>query len=428
MKRLLQTMTRLFTIPFVFALAACDDLPAPVPFPAAPNTVGVSVGPDLANHRFAHASVTLNNGNVLVCGGLDEYKTNGGIATSVALESCEIFDHTLGKWGDGFDMVQARLGHELVVYPDGTVLAIGGQHGFNYLDSAEIINPAGMTSTLVAEGMAHRRINFTATFLPGPMHVLVAGGISDIVPESEFFQYVQTWKSTGPMGHTRSAHRAVPLPDGTVLIAGGDTQLDMDPIAERLQSAEIYQPETNEWVEAGDMRIARSGHTMTALPEQNRVIVTGGFTATEAKDEEWPVNTVELFDSTSKPIGNWMDGPSMIRPRVHHAAVLLHGGRRLLVTGGLTENGVYQDEAEILDVKTGLWKSLGKFPMLARRYHSMHLLPDGRVLIFGGRDGSPTPLKSTLIFTPPCASNLECAAGYYCAVEGVCARLAGQSN
>ena len=115
----------------------------------------------------------------------------------------------------------------------------------------------------------------------------------------------------------------------------------------------------------------------------------------------------------------------MQKARIDHTATLLVGGRRVLVAGGLGVNGTYSTESELFDVETGEWSSAGML-VTPRMEHTAHLLPDGRVLLLGGTNGAP--LRSTEFFTPPCASHIECASGFRCAIEGVCVPDDLQSN
>jgi N-acetylneuraminic acid mutarotase len=64
----------------------------------------------------------------------------------------------------------------------------------------------------------------------------------------------------------------------------------------------------------------------STLPD-GRVLVPGGHT-----DFETPVSSADLYDPRT---GTWSDAGSMSDPRAGHSAVVLHGNRGVLVMGGL---------------------------------------------------------------------------------------------
>jgi hypothetical protein len=77
------------------------------------------------------------------------------------------------------------------------------------------------------------------------------------------------------MGGVRYYHTATLLPDGRVLVAGGDGRYEGadDPLA----SAELYDPGSETWTAAANMLEAHWGHTATVLRD-GTVLVVGGTT------------------------------------------------------------------------------------------------------------------------------------------------------
>jgi hypothetical protein len=73
---------------------------------------------------------------------------------------------------------------------------------------------------------------------------------------------------TGSMTLARSGHTATLLPNGTVLIAGGDNHGD-------LASVELYDPVAGTFTATGSMSTIRVDHTATLLPN-GMVLVAGG--------------------------------------------------------------------------------------------------------------------------------------------------------
>src|SRR2546428_6749465 len=94
-----------------------------------------------------------------------------------------------------------------------------------------------------------------------------------------------------------------------------------------------------------------------------------------------------LGASSSSTAGPGSIAPTgeMNQPRSGHSATLLPDGK-VLVAGGMVENGVFLETADLYDPATGRFIALK--PMSVKRVsHSATLLPNGEVLIAGGLQG-----------------------------------------
>ena len=121
----------------------------------------------------------------------------------------------------------------------------------------------------------------------------MAGGFTVDIPTATAELYdpaTGTWTATGDMTAARSYHTATLLPDGKVLVAGGQGWSGSDyPL---LDSAEIYDPVAGTWAATGKMAHPRLSFTTTLLAN-GKVLATGGFAAPAP---------AELFDPAS---GTW---------------------------------------------------------------------------------------------------------------------------
>jgi len=94
---------------------------------------------------------------------------------------------------------------------------------------------------------------------------------------------------------------------------------------------------------------------------------------------------------------------SMHERRADHTATLLPDGR-VLIAGGMVENGVFLNSAELFDPGKGMFTATAS--MQSRRVgHSATLLPNGKVLIAGGLagrifEGGPGIVATTEIYDP----------------------------
>ena len=181
---------------------------------------------------------------------------------------------------------------------------------------------------------------------------------------------------TPAMTSARRGHTATRLPDGRVLIAGGQNADGT------LNQTEIYNPTTGTFSASANMNTARADHSATLLPN-GHVLIAGGFNGASA------VTTTEIFDSTT---GTFTAGPSMNLARRSHTATLLSDGRLLIVGGDA--NG----SAEILDAGVQSFTTISAHLDSIRVMHSAALLLDGRVLFVGGRDASGNALRKVEIY------------------------------
>jgi hypothetical protein len=182
----------------------------------------------------------------------------------------------------------------------------------------------------------------------------------------------------------RKGHTATLLPDGRVLIAGGEGS------SGALASLELFDPTAQSFTSAGSMSAPRDLHTASLLGN-GKVLIAGGG-APDAGSGALPLGTADIYDASA----GTFTAVAGLYGVASHTATLLNSGRVLLAGGDGFDPGCGPIGPILPE------ECLGALPM-AQIYdpaknsfvqtrsmanpHSGHkavLLQDGRVLIVGG--------------------------------------------
>ncbi len=194
----------------------------------------------------------------------------------------------------------------------------------------------------------------------------------------------------GSLLQARWDHLAARLPDGRILIVGGQ------PVAsgQRTASSELVDPGTGQAAPSGNLATARCRATIDVTAKGSLLVVGG-----DGPNSGYLSSTEQYDLSTAQ----WSAGPVLAQNRGYHAHARLSDGR-IMVAGGIADNTHVIASAELLT--GGAWLTVS--PLLhPRSYFRMTTLDDGRVLATGGYDGSdwwvqtaPTVLSSAELFDP----------------------------
>jgi uncharacterized protein (TIGR03437 family) len=237
-------------------------------------TFALTGSPPRLLHGFYHTATLLNDGRVLVVGGLaaagDTFNANSG---------AEIYNPKTSSFTLAAPMAVNRNDHTATLLQDGRVLIAGGvSNGFNpapdsdnqVTGTAEIYDPS--TNTFTVTNMQEPRATHFASLLSNGQ-VLVGGGWggSDSELSAELFNPVtDSFKLTGNLNTPRSSSDATLLSSGQVLISGGYPSFPVG-----TSSAELYNPALGTFTVTGSMVYPRGNQTATPLLD-GRVLVTGG--------------------------------------------------------------------------------------------------------------------------------------------------------
>ncbi len=229
---------------------------------------------------------------------------------------------------------------------------------------------AGPARFIRAGRLVTPRLDQQAVRLPDG-RVLLAGGQDENIRatgKAELFDpATRTWSPAANMGSPRRSFTATLLSNGMVLVAGGGEYPPFN------STAQLYDPTTDAWSITGNPIVTkRAGATATLLPN-GEVLLAGGTDAT--KD----LGSAELYDPAT---GTWSGTGNLIEARAFHTATRLSSGD-VLVVGGLTHLLLATTTAEIYHTATGQWTAVGSMTD-PRFLHSATRLPDGSVLVAGG--------------------------------------------
>lgn len=188
------------------------------------------------------------------------------------------------------------------------------------------------------------------------------------------------WHDAGRLREARTNHTATLLPDGSVLVVGGVGRRSWTGHKRGITMVERYLPEKNRWVTVAPLPQGVTAHSAVLLPDGG-VLVVGGATSDDIYSQ--PVKSAWRFDLTDN---SWRELSSMQEPREGCVAVVLPDGRVLVVGGygGGTGRGPSPRSAEIYTAASDRWQ-FTTIPALSGIVgQPTTLLQDGQVLVLSG--------------------------------------------
>lgn len=190
-------------------------------------------------------------------------------------------------------------------------------------------------------------------------------------------QEVGHWSPAGKLSTGRYAAAAALLRDGRVLVAGGYS-FEQD---RTHAGSEVFDPARNEWAAGPSMRFDRNFHVPLELPGGDVLFVAGfrnrvGTTATTER-----LDTARVRFAPDAASG----APPAVEERELFASTRLRDGRYLITGGYSTIRKRTLDTAEIFDPVRAEFRALPARLRHVRFGHTGVLLPDGRVLLVGGK-------------------------------------------
>lgn len=341
------------------------------------------------------------HGDVVIAGG-----GTGSLTNAQGLASSEIWDFRHLTRRSGPSMTTSRALHNAVELADGRTLIIGGVDALGaVLASCEIYDPASNSFTATGSMATPRVLQSACRLADG--RVMVAGGTTQLSDTVAAITNVQSsveiynpttglWNVAPALGGRRLAVALTRLPNNNIMVSGG-VQVGFlfgVPIsAVSTTAVQFYNPSSGTWSSGPAMHQGRAGHhdNQVTLPN-GRVLMTGGVYVPDLLNaaNATPTNGAEYYD----PAANSWTVANMASARSLHTATLLPNGKVVVCGGGqgtLTAP-VAINAVEQFDPATNGWSPLPPLTV-ARASHVAVLQPDGLLVLFGGQ-GPTTTLTS----------------------------------
>jgi hypothetical protein len=329
----------------------------------------------LASPRSSHAAISLQDGRVMLVGGVRGAPSQLGFEALVA--EVELYDPETETFEQGPALASPRSWPSATMVNDGRVVVLGG----NTLDantltipalSIEVWNPTSESFSTVGElpsggVLFHCAVPLGSDVLvidecyPGdctPLRIDPDGGVTTLGGDPTYRYGVDV--------------DCAELPDGRVLLAGGIEVVDL--IDMPADHAEIYDPETESFELVGPMSAAHGYPTKLVTLLDGNVLILGAA-----------VDGGPLGQIYSPSTGGFTPVEGEVANRAEHTLTVLRDGRVLIVGGVEATTLELAPGLDIFDPITGSFTSLN--PSFApRKGHTAVRGDAGPVLIAGGQD------------------------------------------
>jgi hypothetical protein len=358
---------------------------------------GVPFGDDLVIHMIGRVGTT-----EIAYGRTCQF----AVRPDARLPTPHVFFSREVKFGELSTKPLPRVGGTAMMYSDGSGLALGG---FSFgeenikepLVQVERFDPNSAEYETLHD--IQRRFDSASALVgTGPdTRVVIIGGL-DVTTGSgaEFVEVIDAQRNTDRQYDMffeprikRLGHTATTLTDGSVIVIGGRSPEGVTACGTCGRLAQISVTSGTTAISELRAQLAkpRYGHTATRLANDvgAPVVVIGGI-----DDTGLPIAQAELFKPLAEDFSKEFTAQMLI-PRSQHQAVRLPDGG-VLVIGGVDAMGQPIKDLELFSPLDSRFLAAGELPPTAGRVGmTATVLPDGRVLLTGGRINLGDPPVNT---------------------------------
>lgn len=297
--------------------------------------------------RYLHTATRLNNGSVLIAGGLGVERRNAqGQPVFEPLKTAYIFDPQTNKFTPVAQMPESRGWHRAALLSNGSVLITGGLGAqMTSLTSAVVFDPA--TGAWTTASPAADKHTWGGLVTTQGQTILVGG--ADVVQGQQGLQIaglpatrVERFDPAGnafTAGSNNAADVIFPgvnaISSGKALFAGGEGFNGNQLVV--IDRTEVYDATTNAFTTGPTLNVARFGAEVAEVGQSSDQLIIGGVDGQGA-----PTAVCELYGAFTNAIVGQV---SMSAGRIDHRAVTLNDGR-ILVVGGFDTNNAALDTCE----------------------------------------------------------------------------------
>ena len=285
--------------------------------------------------RMFHSSVAMPDGSIVLMGGLllheirnDTWRSTDNGATWTEMNASP-------GWS-------ARYGHSSVVMPDASIVLMGGCYSDGPCRNdtwRSMDNGATWTQVNASVGWSARGIH-SSVAMPDGSIVLMGGFDGSPFIKNDVWRstdYGATWTlvNASPGWSARRGHSSVAMPDGSIVLMGGESEPPQSLINDTWRSTDNGATWTQENVSAG--WTGRDYHSSVAMPDGSIVLMGGWDSGFKPVNDTWlSTNNGATWTQVNVSSG-W-------NARYTHSSVVMPDGSIVLMGGAEYSAGSYKND------------------------------------------------------------------------------------